>query len=180
MAKLQLTHFLLSLLIVTVLITPVLSIGKKLSAAQLRALEDEWMEDEAEEPGENFKWKKGPNGERTPPAPSGPKTEMAFVSLKSNDRPVTDKLGSQWADQLGSGGVTVRAYTIEDDKILFVADNLGFKDMLKVKNFVLKQAEVTEFEWNQKKYKPEDADSSNSEEFVDPLANLNIPGLKFN
>jgi len=155
---------------------------KSLTEAQLRALEDEWMSDETEGPDDlPFKWRAGPNGEKHPPPPGGPKTEMGFVNLKSKDRKLTDRLASQWTDQLTSGGVQCRSYAIEDDKILFVCDSLGYKDMFKVKQFVLKQPQVTEFEWNQQKYQPK-APSETDEEAGDidsnnPFAHLGIPNF---
>lgn len=53
-----------------------------------------------------------------------------------------------------SGGVSARSYAVEDQKILFVTDVGGMKDMFKVKKFVLEQPETKEFEWNQQKSAP--------------------------
>ena len=55
-----------------------------------------------------------------------------------------------------TAGIDVRAYTIEDNRILFVCDQRGFKDMSRVRSFVLDQKETEEFEWNSKKSKPGD------------------------
>jgi hypothetical protein len=84
-----------------------------------------------------------------------------------------------WATSLWYDNNNVDCLQIEDQKILFVTDEKGYKDMVKVKvirliglafpslhiitawsftticmcqNFCLSQPEVIEFEWNQQKY----------------------------
>jgi len=71
-----------------------------------------------------------------------------------------------------TAGIAVRGYTIEDNRILFVCDERGFKDMNKAKNFLLRQPEVMEFEWNNKKSLPGDIPTSDDEGEApkDPLA----------
>jgi len=137
----------------------------------LEAVEDAWMEDEMEDPDdEPFKWQRGPNGERRPPDRRAPKTEMGFVSLTPDfTKERTDKLATQWGDLMHTGGLHVKAYGIEDAKILFVTDEKGYKDMVKVKEFVLRQPVVTEFEWNQQKYTKNDIDKKSPFEFIDEL-----------
>ncbi len=98
-----------------------------------------------------------------PPSPAGPKTEMGFVTLKSGDRKETDKIAGRWSDQMSTAGIDVRGYTIEDNRILFVCDQRGYKDMNRVRNFVLKQIEVVDFEWNSKKSVPGDVLSEEEE-----------------
>ena len=56
--------------------------------------------------------------------------------------------------QMLAAGIDVRGYTIEDNRILFVCDQRGFKDMNRVRHFLLGQPETLEFEWNSKKYQP--------------------------
>lgn len=46
-----------------------------------------------------------------------------------------------------------KPYAIEDDKVLFVADN-GMMDMIKIQKLILDQPECWEFEWNSNKSKP--------------------------
>jgi hypothetical protein len=119
-----------------------------------------------------FKFKKTPEGNRVPPQPAGPKTEMGFVTLKKSDRKETDKIAGRWSDVMISGGIDTRAYTIEDNRILFVCDQRGFKDMNKVRQFVLTQPETVEFEWNNKKSTPADIPKGEDGEAAasDPLA----------
>jgi len=73
-----------------------------------------------------------------------------------------------------TGGIGVRAYTIEDNRILFVCDQRGHKDMNRVRSFLLQQAETEEFEWNSKKSRPgdgvADADAGGDAAPADPLA----------
>jgi colicin import membrane protein len=73
-----------------------------------------------------------------------------------------------------TAGIDVRAYTIEDNRILFVCDQRGFKDMSRVRSFVLDQKETEEFEWNSKKSKPGDkvasGDAAGGDAAADPLA----------
>lgn len=160
---------------------------KGLSDKDLRELEDQWMEDEVEDADDTpFKWRKDASGHKMPPPPSGPKTEMGFVQLdKSTTRSQADALAAKWTDIMTTGGVASRAYVIEDDKILFVCDVAGIKDMMRVKKFALKQPETMEFEWNQKKYpKPEKPEEDDEDDiYQDPLealrAGMMPPGMKF-
>lgn len=73
-----------------------------------------------------------------------------------------------------TAGIDVRAYTIEDNRILFVCDQRGFKDMSRVRSFVLDQKETEEFEWNSKKSRPGDklasGDAAGGDASADPLA----------
>ena len=83
---------------------------------------------------------------------------------------------------MNTGGINVRSYTIEDHRILFVCDERGWKDMFKVKKFVLEQHQVVEFEWNQQKYHPEPAGAKKEEaeegdEPVHPLAKFGVTGV---
>jgi len=115
-------------------------------------IEDEWMEDEEEDPDQPFKFRKGPDGKRLPPEHKGPKTEMGFVTLLPKiTKAKTEELAGHWASLMATGGVDAKGYAVEDNKILFVTEK-GAKDMLKVKDFVLEQKEVVEFEWQQQKF----------------------------
>lgn len=70
-----------------------------------------------------------------------------------------------------SAGIDVRGYTIEDDRILFVCEQRGFKDMNKVRAFLLVQPETKEFEWNSKKSLPGESVSDDSDTVADdPMA----------
>ena len=110
-----------------------------------------------------------------PPAPGGPKTEMGFVTLKPVagwTKKKTDELAGRWSDQMMAAGIDVRGYTIEDNRILFVCDQRGYKDMNRVRSFLLLQAETAEFEWNSKKSYPGAVplDESGEPAVADPLA----------
>jgi len=116
------------------------------------SVEDEWMSDEDEDSDAPFKFRKGPDGQRLPPQHKGPKTEMGFVTLLPKiTKAQTEGLAGKWSALLSTGGVEAKGYAVEDNKILFVTER-GFKDMLKVKDFVLGQKESVEFEWQQQKY----------------------------
>lgn len=118
-----------------------------------------------------FKYKRNEDGTRVPPMPGGPKTEMAFLTVKEKDKEKTDKLAGKWSDQMMTAGIAVRGYTIEDNRILFVCDERGYRDMTKARNYLLRQPEVVEFEWSNRKSKPGDAPmDENAEPPPDPLA----------
>jgi len=147
---------------------------KKLTEKELQDLEDQWFEDEEDDPDYLTRWKKGANGERVPPKHG--KSEMAFVALhKPITKDETSKWGGQMADVLNSGGVDVKAYPVEAGKVLFVVDK-GFKDMMKVQKFILKQEKVVDFEWNQKKSYPVPTAEGEEEDTFDPLENLDLSG----
>jgi hypothetical protein len=102
-----------------------------------------------------------------PPSPNGPKTEMGFVTLNTGKhKKKTDELAGRWGDQMMTAGIDVRGYSIEDDRILFVCDQRGYKDMNRVREFVLSQPETAEFEWNSKKSTPTAKDAGSP----DPVA----------
>lgn len=122
-----------------------------------------------------FKYTKTADGGRMPPSPAGPKTEMGFVTLKAAagwTKKKTDKLAGRWSDQMMAAGIDVRGYTIEDNRILFVCDQRGYKDMNRVRAFLLIQPETQEFEWNSKKSYPGAVplDESGEPAAADPLA----------
>jgi len=152
---------------------------KKLSETELQELEDQWFEDEDDDPEDPTRWRKMPDGSRSPPKPKH-KSEMAFVSLR---KPITKDETADWggkqADMLTSGGVDVKAYPVEAGKVLFVADK-GFPDMNKVQKFILKQPRVVDFEWNQKKSypKPEDQRSEEEEEDNDSEADIQLAKIQ--
>jgi len=155
--------------------TPCIAI-RKLTKEQLDKIEDQWMEDEVEDDDDApFKYRRTSEGHRLPPEPTGPKTEMGFVTLKQSNKKLTDTLAGRWGDQLLAGGVHTRAYTIEDNRILFACER-GYRDMSRVREFVLKQAETVEFEWNNKKTTPadlanlSDEDDTDASSQTDPLA----------
>jgi len=127
----------------------------KLNDKALQELEEEWLEDEEEDPDdESFKWRRGPNGERIPPEPKGPKMEMGFATLTpGTKKSECETIASRWTQLLSTDAVPVKAYAIEDDKLLLGVEG-GFVDMIKVKEFVLDQPEAIEFEWQQQKFKP--------------------------
>jgi hypothetical protein len=79
--------------------------------------------------------------------------------------------------QMAAAGIDVKGYTVEDNRILFVADQRGFKDMHRVRTFLLRQPETVEFEWSQKKYKPGDMPTddplNDGDVSTDVLANFN-------
>ena len=68
-----------------------------------------------------------------------------------------------------SAGIDVRGYSIEENRILFVCDQRGAKDMNRVRQFVLKQSETEEFEWNSRTSKPGDVINDEGEA-NDPMA----------
>lgn len=111
------------------------------------------MEDEEEEEGDApFKWRRGEDGSRQPPEQTGPKTEMGFVTVDSKlSKDEVSKVAGRWTDQLVTGGVDTRAYPIDANRVLFVCDRFGARDMIKVREFLMSQKEVVDFEWNQKK-----------------------------
>ena len=180
MAGRSLSSLLLLSLVVLLLLSPYLLSPssaqpkkKKLTEKELQDLEDQWFEDEPDDPDDLTHWKKGPDGQRHPPK-RPTKSEMAFVALK---RPITKddtgKWASETADQLISGGVEVKGYAVEAGKVLFVCDK-GAPDMLKVKKFVLDDADkVVDFEWNQKKYYPQAA----ADESDSALENMDVQAL---
>ena len=72
-----------------------------------------------------------------------------------------------------TAGIDVRGYSIEDNRILFVCDQRGFKDMNRVRAFLLRQPETLEFEWNNKKSVPGDIpkdEEGGDDAAADPLA----------
>lgn len=100
---------------------------------------------------------------------------MGFVTLKAMDgwtKKKTDELAGRWSDQMLAAGIDVRGYTIEDNRILFVCDQRGYKDMNRVRAFLLIQKETQEFEWNSKKSYPGavPTDESGEPAMADPLA----------
>lgn len=133
--------------------TSSLSLKKKLSDAELESLEDQWFEDEEFGDDDMDHWVKGPDGRRRPPEPKY-KSEMVFVGLKGElDEDDTSKWSGRLSDVLNSGGVLVKAYPVEPGRALFVLEH-GTKDLEKVKQFMLEQPEVADFEWNQQKFYP--------------------------
>jgi hypothetical protein len=152
----------------------------KITDKDFEKLEDNWMADEEEDPeDESFKWQRGPNGERRPPERKGPKTEMGFVELTAGTtKPQTEELAKQWQKLMHTGAVPVKAFAIEDNKVLFVVEG-GFQDMFRVKQFCLDQPQVVEFEWNQKKYPRVPGQKQDEVPEMPTMPNLaNIPGLE--
>jgi len=127
----------------------------KMSTKDWELLEDTWMDEEEEEPlDEGFKWRRGPNGARMPPEPKGPKMEMGFATLQpGTKKKACEEIAAKWAALLSTAAVPVKAYSIEDDKILLGVEG-GFMDMFQVKEFALDQPETIEFEWQQQKFRP--------------------------
>ena len=174
----SLSSLLLLSLVVLLLLSPYLlspasaqAKKKKLTETELQDLEDQWFEDEEDDPDDMSHWKKGADGQRHPPKRPA-KSEMAFVALK---RPMskddTGKWASETSDLLISGGVEVKGYAVEAGKVLFVCDK-GSADMVKVKKFVMRDAKVVDFEWNQKKYYPQTANEES-----DPLDEVDLEAL---
>jgi hypothetical protein len=81
---------------------------------------------------------------------------MAFVTVNTQTKAEADKLAGRFGDQMAAAGIDVRGYTIEDNRLLFVCDQRGYKDMNKARAFLLRQKEVVDFEWNSKKSFPGD------------------------
>jgi hypothetical protein len=52
-----------------------------------------------------------------------------------------------------SAGLEAKPYVVEDNRILYVAQR-GTMEMIKIRAFLLDQAEVLEFEWNNQKSAP--------------------------
>jgi len=78
---------------------------------------------------------------------------MAFASLNTKTKQQTEDVAKRWQHLLASGGIHIKAYAIEETRIIFVSEG-GFQDIFKVKDFVLDQEEAIDFEWNQKKFYP--------------------------
>lgn len=148
------------------------AIGKKLSEKQLGDIEDQWMDDEVEEDDDTpFKYGRNADGIRTPPPPpTGAKTEMGFATLKENNKKRTDETAGRWTDQMAAAGIITRGYPVEDNRILFVCDEHGFKHMTRLRSFVLRQPEITEFEWNNKVSRPGDVSSDDDAPADDPMS----------
>jgi hypothetical protein len=107
--------------------------------------------------------------------------EMGFATLQpGTTKDTCEAIAVRWTRLLSTGAVAVKAYSIEDDKILLGVEG-GYADMFKVKEFVLEQVrpsswyctthrlsphlrcvvspasaqpEATEFEWQQQKFHP--------------------------
>eukprot|EP00455_Lapot_gusevi_P024550 TRINITY_DN255_c0_g1_i2.p1 TRINITY_DN255_c0_g1~~TRINITY_DN255_c0_g1_i2.p1 ORF type:complete len:189 (-),score=86.94 TRINITY_DN255_c0_g1_i2:92-658(-) len=96
------------------------------------------------------------NADGSPVPKESGHTQMAFVTLRpeySTTKSATELLGYKWAEILKTGGVRMRPYAVEDDKLLFVTEG-GLNDMSQVQKYVMDQPESLEFEWNQQKVKP--------------------------
>ncbi len=80
--------------------------------------------------------------------------EMAFATLKpGTTKDETEEIAKKWQQLLTTDATPIKCYPIEDDKILLGVDG-GYRDMHKVREFVLDQPELIEFEWQQQKSKP--------------------------
>ena len=84
------------------------------------------------------------------------KAEMAFVTLRAEffkDKKETETQGVKWEMMMKTSGLEAKPYVIEDFKVLYVV-NRGPMEMIKVRQFLLDQAECEQFEWNNQKGTP--------------------------
>jgi len=79
---------------------------------------------------------------------------MAFVSVNSPNKKQTELIANRWQAKLKASGASIKAFAFENSRIIFIADERGYKDMVKVKEFCLLQKETKDFEWNQQVFKP--------------------------
>lgn len=96
-------------------------------------LEDEWDEQDEKDSDEP---KKG----------QGPKTEMAFVTIK--DGVDADEVTNKYASMLVGAGIDATAYKISKDSILMTSNSIA--QLVKIKKFCLMQQETVKWTHNSK------------------------------
>eukprot|EP00743_Colponemidia_sp_Colp-15_P010091 GILK01011082.1.p1 GENE.GILK01011082.1~~GILK01011082.1.p1 ORF type:complete len:191 (-),score=31.82 GILK01011082.1:83-655(-) len=87
-------------------------------------------------------------------ASGGP--SMSFMTLKpeygKNSKEETDLIAAQFKALLQTGHIETQIYTIEKNKILFVAESTAHT--LKIKDFILERPETEVFEFQQQQFYP--------------------------
>eukprot|EP00457_Paulinella_chromatophora_P017112 gb/GEZN01018075.1/.p1 GENE.gb/GEZN01018075.1/~~gb/GEZN01018075.1/.p1 ORF type:complete len:200 (+),score=43.55 gb/GEZN01018075.1/:28-627(+) len=124
----------------------------KISEEALRKLEKEWdanEDDDYKDPDAL------PTDERGHVLPPKTKMEMVFTEVKTGSKRETEELTTKWTAILSTGQLLLKSYAIEENRILFVVES-GYRDVMRLKEFVLSQPETVNFEWNQQKSTPED------------------------
>jgi len=125
------------------------------------------LEQEAEGPGEPFKMPEPPNVAFDPQNPQAfmeaskkGKPAMMFATLnkikdektgkmRERDKPETEEVAFRHKSLMQSGHLDATPYVIDPNKILWTVHD-GSKGF-EVKNFLMLQEEVEEFEWDQQK-----------------------------
>eukprot|EP00742_Colponemidia_sp_Colp-10_P005363 GILJ01005731.1.p1 GENE.GILJ01005731.1~~GILJ01005731.1.p1 ORF type:complete len:188 (-),score=36.85 GILJ01005731.1:72-635(-) len=81
---------------------------------------------------------------------------MSFMTLKpeygKNSKEETDLIAAQFKALLQTGHIETQIYTIEKNKILFVAESTAHT--LKIKDFILERPETEVFEFQQQQFYP--------------------------
>ena len=115
-------------------------------------------------------------------AMSGP--AMLFCTLTDVDprdgkpwtNETTNRAAYEWRELLKTGGLEAQVYDISDDKAkrMLVTMNQGW-NAYELRDFLLRQPELKEMEWDQVKYSPSDLEKlerSKGKKRADPLKNL--------
>jgi len=138
------------------------------------------LEQEAEGPGEPWKPPEAPNIDFDPKNPmeyvqasKKGKPAMMFATLnqikdpkdgkmRDRDKPETEEIAFKHKSLMQSGHLDATPYVIDPNKILWTVQD-GSKGF-EVKNFLMRQPEVVEFDWDQQK--------AHKDTWVDPDAEL--------